>query len=236
VADRRGVAGGICGVSRGATQVSRRRVRMASRSASVPPGDLASSPRSAELDCASGSVVVGPRLLEQAEHVLGAIGRPGGQQAMVVVRQGPAPAHGDEARIPDLRQDHHRSFEHVPSEGDEMADIDVSCVTAANAPYGIVRVSSLVALLTSRKWVVLEGERSKDVSLIAKLQRGDLVAYFNEDRGRYTHMAFYLGNGKIACHTYCRFDKSIESAVTWDDHWDLGARKNFTWTFLRFVI
>jgi hypothetical protein len=104
------------------------------------------------------------------------------------------------------------------------------------APYGIVRVSSLVDFLKNKKWVAVEGERSKNQKLIAKLARGDLVAYYNEAKGRYTHMAFYLGNGKIACHTYCRFDKTIEPANTWDDMWPLGADKGFSWTFLRFVV
>jgi hypothetical protein len=106
-----------------------------------------------------------------------------------------------------------------------------------SGPYGIVGVKRMVDFLKAKKWVKVEGERSKDASLISKLGRGDLVAYFNESAGRYTHLTFYLGRDTIACHTYCRFDKKIEPACTWDDKWELGAHsKNYTWTFLRFIV
>src|SRR5205809_374778 len=79
--------------------VPRPRVRMTARRARVPPGDLASGPGTPKLDGASWSVVAWPLLLEDGHDVLGAIDRPDREQVMVVVGQGPAPAHGDEPRI-----------------------------------------------------------------------------------------------------------------------------------------
>jgi hypothetical protein len=45
-------------------------------------------------------------------------------------------------------------------------------------------------------------------------------------------MAMVLGNDKIGCHTYCRFD---DPSCTWDNAWDLG-RGTHLWTFLHPIV
>jgi hypothetical protein len=102
-----------------------------------------------------------------------------------------------------------------------------------NAPYGIVRVRTMVEHLQAKGWAQAVATDSTDRDHIKKkLQPGDLIAYRNP-RGTYAHLTLYLGKGKIGCHTYCRFD---DPACTWDNDWDLGAGQGWTWTFLRFVV
>ena len=101
------------------------------------------------------------------------------------------------------------------------------------APYGIVRVATMVDYLTGRAgYAEIVAERTEDESHVAKLAPGDLIAYYSKARRRYSHMAMLLENGKIACHTYCRSD---QSECTWDNDWFLG-RGTHAWTFLRFVV
>lgn len=102
-----------------------------------------------------------------------------------------------------------------------------------SAPYGIVRVGTMVDYLVyKRKFAELVAEKSTDDSKIGELAFGDLVAYFNTKLGFYSHLAILLGGGKIACHTYCRSD---QPGCTWDNVWDLG-RDTHTWTFIRIVV
>jgi hypothetical protein len=113
-----------------------------------------------------------------------------------------------------------------------------------NAPYAIVRVSTMVEYLTSNDpiwrnkrpgkdpYAVFIGEKTTDDSLIAQLSPGDLIAYFSPATGRYAHLTMYLGNDKIVCHTYCRSD---EPACTWDNEWDLG-RGSWQWSFIRITV
>ena len=79
---------------------------MAGRRAGIGPRDLAARPGASQLDRASRTVVVRPRLLEVVEHVLRAVGRPDREKAVIVVLEAAAATHGDEPRIPDLREDH----------------------------------------------------------------------------------------------------------------------------------
>ena len=99
------------------------------------------------------------------------------------------------------------------------------------APFGIVRVSTMVDFLVRNKLAEVVAEKSTDETMIDKLQEGDLVAYFNKARGIYSHMALLLPGHKIACHTYCRSD---QPDCTWDNDWALG-RGTHQWTFLRIV-
>jgi hypothetical protein len=99
------------------------------------------------------------------------------------------------------------------------------------APFGIVRVSTMVDFLVRNKLAEVVTEKSEDDTLIDKLQAGDLVAYFNKARKVYSHMALLLPGNKIACHTYGRSD---EPGCTWDNDWALG-RGDHQWTFLRIV-
>jgi hypothetical protein len=106
-------------------------------------------------------------------------------------------------------------------------------------PYGISRVGSLVDYLlaragerrfTSKKRAVIEGnERTTDNRVIGQLDHGDLIAYWHPNE-IYTHLAMYLGGGKIASHTYSRSDLPD---CTWDNDWNLGEGAGFRWTFLR---
>ncbi len=91
-----------------------------------------------------------------------------------------------------------------------------------------MRVELMLKFLRDRKLVDVVGERSTDPGLIGRLRAGDLIAYFNPSRRRHTHMTMYLGNGKIACHTYCRSDLP---SCTWDNNWNLGQGQGFGWTF-----
>jgi len=104
-------------------------------------------------------------------------------------------------------------------------------------PYGIVRVSTMVDFLIGKlnkkiKYASLLAEKSEDESLITKLQPGDLIAYFHKAEKQYTHMAIYLGDGKIACHTYSRSD---DAACTWDNSWNIGVGTH-QWTFIQFIV
>lgn len=107
VADRGGLARGVCGEPWSAAQVSGRSVGVAGCGARVPPAHLAARPCTPEFDRSPGPIVVRPRRLEQGQHVLGAVGGPGGEQLMVGVGQGAAAADRDEPRVADLGEDHH---------------------------------------------------------------------------------------------------------------------------------
>ncbi len=101
-----------------------------------------------------------------------------------------------------------------------------------DAPYGIVRVPTMVQYLVGKRYAEIVAEKSTDDTKVDQLAFGDLVAYFNVRRGFYSHLAILLGAGKIACHTYSRSDGT---ECTWDNDWDLG-RGTHTWTFIRFVV
>lgn len=59
---------------------------------------------------------------------------------------------------------------------------------------------------------------SEAVPLLANLQAGDLIFYFDSTHNRYGHSAIYLaGAGKrIACHTYCRGDANNDYSQAWN--------------------
>ncbi len=100
------------------------------------------------------------------------------------------------------------------------------------APYGIVRVGTMVDFLVRKGLAEIVAEKSTDDTKIDALAFGDLVAYFNTAHGFYSHLAIFLGLGKIASHTYGRSD---QPECTWDNDWDLG-RGSHTWTFIRIVV
>jgi hypothetical protein len=64
------------------------------------PSKIPTSPSTRRFDRAARPVVAGARVLEEVQHVLGAIGRPDREAVMVGVLQGAAPAHGHEPRVP----------------------------------------------------------------------------------------------------------------------------------------
>jgi hypothetical protein len=108
-------------------------------------------------------------------------------------------------------------------------------------PYGITRVSTMVDYLLGRmpkrptKYADIIGTEKTNSNLIKNLDPGDLIAYLNIKKGIYSHLTLYLGNDKIACHTYCRFD---DPACTWDKNWALGIGppRTHLWTFLHIFV
>ena len=105
VTHRRGLAGSVRGMACGPAQVSGRRVGMAGGRASLCPRDPTPCPGTPKVDRPTGTVVSRPCLLEMRQHVLGAVGRPQRETAMIIVLEGPAAAHGDEPWIADLGED-----------------------------------------------------------------------------------------------------------------------------------
>ncbi len=121
MAHRRGLAGSVRGMPCCPTQVSGRGVCMASRRAGLSPRDLTPRPGTPEVDRPTWTVVLRPCLLEAVQNVLRAVSRPHREKTMIVVLEDPAATHGDEPRIPDLREDH--QFAHlalVSAEGSKI--------------------------------------------------------------------------------------------------------------------
>ena len=106
MSDRRGLAGSVGGMPCRPTQISRRGVCMAGRSAGLCPRDLTPRPGTPEVDRMTWTVVLRPRLLEVVEHMLRAVSRPDPQKAVIVVLEAAAATHCDEPRIPDLGENH----------------------------------------------------------------------------------------------------------------------------------
>jgi hypothetical protein len=112
------------------------------------------------------------------------------------------------------------------------------------APYGIVRVSTMIDYLTGEtasrpRFAEMVAEKSEDARFVGRLRPGDLIAYFSKAKRRYAHLAMLLDGGKIACHSYGRSD---QPECTWDNDWRLGGASRsrpvatHQWTFLRFIV
>jgi hypothetical protein len=108
MADRRGLTGGVRGMPWRSSQIPGRGVGVATCRAGLHPRDLTSRPRSPEVDRSTWTIVSRPYQLEVVEHVLRAVSRPRREETMIVVAENPAAPHGDEARVPDLGEDHSR--------------------------------------------------------------------------------------------------------------------------------
>jgi hypothetical protein len=106
MADCRGLARGVCGMSWCATEIPGRVVGVAAGRASVPPADLTSRPGTPEVDRPAWTIVIGACLLEAVQHVFGAVDRPHREKTMIDVIEAPTATHGDESRISDLGEDH----------------------------------------------------------------------------------------------------------------------------------
>jgi hypothetical protein len=59
-----------------------------------------------DADRPTRTVVRRPYPLEVGQHMLRAVRRPHAEPTMIVVLEGPATAHRDEPRVPDLGEDH----------------------------------------------------------------------------------------------------------------------------------
>ncbi len=89
------LAGRICGVPSGSTQLSCRSHCMATRRARLRHLDLAARPCTNLLDRLAGPRVRGLYGLEEMQNVLRARGRPQGQEPMVGLRERPPAADGE---------------------------------------------------------------------------------------------------------------------------------------------
>ena len=105
-AHRRGLAGSVCRVACSSPEVSCRGIGMATGRSGRPPRDLAARPGPSLLDRLAGPRVRGPHRLEEVQNVLCARGRPQSQEPMVGVRERPAAADSDEARVTVLGENH----------------------------------------------------------------------------------------------------------------------------------
>jgi hypothetical protein len=102
----------------------------------------------------------------------------------------------------------------------------------ADGPYGILGADRLTRHLIEAELVEPFAVADKRAPGLERIAPGDLVGYSSRQRGRFVHLAIYLGDGRIACHTYCRSD---DPACTWDNVFSLGADDdNWRWTLLRF--
>jgi hypothetical protein len=102
--DRTCLAGSICGVPGGPFQISRRRIRMASRRTGVPPAHLAPRPCADCLDRLAGTPIPRKPRFEKMQNVLCAISRPQGKQVVVRDRKRTSPANSNKSRIADFRK------------------------------------------------------------------------------------------------------------------------------------
>lgn len=88
--------------------------------------------------------------------------------------------------------------------------------------YGQVSATRMVEWLLKSGNAVIKKKRARidgSTDVDASIEAGDLIGYYDAKRGRYGHLVLYVGNGKIACHTYCRSDAP---GCTWDNGWQLG--------------
>jgi hypothetical protein len=99
----------IRGVPRGTGQVPGRRVGVTGRRPGLGHRHLAASPGPATLDRSPRAIVVGTKLLEVVEDVLGAARRPDREPVMIGLLERPAPPDRYEPRVPDIAQDHRRT-------------------------------------------------------------------------------------------------------------------------------
>lgn len=93
VTHRTGLTSGVGRFLGRAGNLSGRGVGGESGLAGLGPFDLATRPGSDKIDRHAGTVVTGPRLLKEWQHMLGAVCRPDRKKVMIGVRQGTAPAH-----------------------------------------------------------------------------------------------------------------------------------------------
>ena len=103
----RRLAGCICGVPSGSSQLSCRSHGMATRRTGIGHPDLASGPCPNLLDRQTGPRVRGLLRLEEVQDVFCARGSPQSQEPMVRVRERPPAADGDEAGVTVFGQDHY---------------------------------------------------------------------------------------------------------------------------------
>jgi hypothetical protein len=105
--------------------------------------------------------------------------------------------------------------------------------------YGQTDAPNLVRWLAAHRATKVLGRSKRGITLnpaearaqLPVLEAGDVIGYFSP-KHKYTHTTLYLGNGKIACHTYCRSD---QIGCTWDNEWNLGEGEGFAYTFIHML-
>jgi hypothetical protein len=98
-------------------------------------------------------------------------------------------------------------------------------------PYGEPGAGRMATLLKASKHVKVLVEKSTDRTLPTDIDRGDVIAYYNESSKRYSHCVLYLGNSSIAAHTPSRHPSSNATQSDWDYK---AAYLIFSWTIFHF--
>jgi hypothetical protein len=100
-----------------------------------------------------------------------------------------------------------------------------------DGPYGIIGADRLVRHLDRAGLVEILPVADKRAPEIERLAPGDLIGYYSRPRSRYVHLAMYLGEGRIVCHTYCRSD---DPDCRWDNAFTLGDDDDsWRWSLIR---
>lgn len=95
------------------------------------------------------------------------------------------------------------------------------------------------------KTLALKATREQGQKVIdsGMFKPGDLVAYYTEEKGVYTHTAMFVGKqtgraddpGGITCHTVCRFEGLTQAWNTYDDDaWFLHDDGSLSFTLIHF--
>lgn len=98
--------------------------------------------------------------------------------------------------------------------------------TPGRVPYGIVGAPTFARFLKGVPAVSAIEIDADDTTTIDRARPGDVIAA-KVSRGSsfaYEHFMLYLGDGKIACHTYARCDAGGDGWTdAWDNDWNVGA-------------
>lgn len=90
-----------------------------------------------------------------------------------------------------------------------------------NTTYGRLSADRLFNDMKSRNMIDVVGEKLGETQAAAKLSQlsgGDLIFYWDTGRNRYGHVGLYMGDAqkRIACHTYCRCDRTSDAGQEWN--------------------
>lgn len=91
-----------------------------------------------------------------------------------------------------------------------------------DGPYGVLSANGLFEALKSADQISIVGNEKLSHATAAEksssLQKGDLIFYYDVDKGRYGHVGMFMGDSqkRIACHSYSRCDVSSEAQQEWD--------------------
>jgi hypothetical protein len=100
---RRSLSCGVGRFPRGAAQVSGSAHRVAGGGTGLSHRNFTSRPGTRQLDCSARTVITRSRLLEEVQHMLGAVGSPYRQQVVMRIQQRATATNSYEPRISFLR-------------------------------------------------------------------------------------------------------------------------------------